>query len=213
MANNQKIAEEMCKYYFYQYYITHKYDDDSMMKSTSYEERIKLFNQNYFLVKYPDRPTFKTRNFKYFLKAAEMFSDKEEFEPKTFIDAIMAESFLMPAQIPQNKNWKIFLRNSQETEVVEDLQLNCAKKVKSFFTFLNGRKIKDIIGNLILRQDWIDAYAEDKLDLSVLCFSKSFMEFANKENMMIDFSEEQSKISEKIKNKIKEKIGDDFMEV
>ena len=36
--------------------------------------------------------------------------------------------------------------------------------------------------------------------------------FSKKENMIIDFHEEQSKIDERLKNKIKEKIGEDFME-
>ena len=69
-----------------------------------------------------------------------------------------------------------------------------------------------MVNSIIFSKEWIEAYAEGTLDLTVLCFSKSFMEFSKKENMIIDFHEEQSKIDERLKNKIKEKIGEDFME-
>lgn len=206
--DKQTIAEEMSKYYFFKYYISHKYKEDDMVQGMSYEQR-----EQYFKSAYSHQNGFRDRNYKYFLKTAEMFSDREEFsEAKHFIDSVMAENFLFPTQLPYEKNWKVFLRNSQESELTHCSVIDEVKKAKEFFTYLNGRSIKDMVNSVIFSKEWIEAYAEDTLDLTVLCFSKSFMEFSKKENMIIDFHEEQSKIDERLKNKIKEKIGEDFME-
>lgn len=203
-----QIAEKMCRYYFFKYYIPHKYKEDDMVQGLKFEQIEKCFGSAYI-----HRNGFKDRNFKYFLKVVEKFSDKEEFEDEKFINAVLAENFLFPAQLANDSNWKTFLRNSQEQEVVSCSVLNDAKKVKEFFTHLNGRTVKDMVNSVIFSKEWIEAYAEDTLDLTVLCFSKSFMAFSKKENMIIDFYEEQSKIDERLKNKIKEKLGDDFEEV
>lgn len=213
MKTKKELAEEMSRYYFFEYYLPHKYKDDDMIENMSYEQKEQYFQKSYFLPNFPNRPTFKTRNLEYFQKTVEMFSDREGFEPKLFVDAVIAEQFLMPQQFPYEKNWKIFLRNSQESEAVSCSLVEDVKKAKAFFTFLNGRSIKDMTKSAIFSKEWSNAYADDTLDLTVLCFSKSFMEFAEKDNMIIDFKEEQSKIDERLKNKIKEKLGEDFEEV
>jgi exonuclease I len=195
-------VRKMALRYYFKYYVPQR--NPAVAEATTIEQRKELlsFQYNKFLEK----------NLKYFNKVEEMFASKEEFEPETFIDAVLGEGFLYPPQLPVAKNWKIYLRNSQETETTTSSALNDAKAAKAFFGFLNGRTIKDITTSLILKNDLLDEYANDKLDLTVLCFSKAFKELAEKERMMIDFSEEQSKIDYRIKEKIKEKIGDDFFE-
>ena len=37
--NKQTIAEEMSKYYFFKYYISHKYKEDDMVQGMSYEQK------------------------------------------------------------------------------------------------------------------------------------------------------------------------------
>jgi hypothetical protein len=206
IKETKNAAELMCHYYFYKFFMPAKNEE---LAELSYEDRKELDrNGSAFFA-------FKMKYLKYFDAAADMFASREDFEAKTFIDSVLSESFLYPAQIPVEKNWKIYLRNSQETEehIVRGMTLtDTIKSAKDFFTFLNGRKIKDICNSLILSQDLIDDYAQDELNLTVLCFSKSFKEFSKKENMIIDFKEEQSKIDERLKEKIKKKLEDDFFE-
>ena len=197
-----KAAHDMCSYYYYKYYSANK---SEQIAEISLKQRKELLKNNYTF-------QFCKKNFKYFLKAAEMFSEREGFEAELFIDSVLGEGFLYPPQIPVERNWKIYLRNSQEKEVVSNTVIDDAKRVKRFFAFLNGRSIKDITNSYILSQDLCKQYADDTLDLIVLCFSKSFKEFSKKERMFIDFSDEQSKIDIRLKNKIKEKLGDDFEE-
>jgi hypothetical protein len=207
-ANKLKVAQEMCHYYFFKYYITHKYPDT--LDYTSLKEREKAFMYSYKNDK--SDKCFYDRNLKYFLIVAGKFANREEFDAKGFIDAVVSENFQYPAQLENDKNWKLFLRNSQRNEIATSSSIETAKAVKSFFTFLNGRSIRDITESIILKNDLLEEYANETLDLSVLCFSKAFKELAEKENMVIDFYEEQSKIDPRIKEKIKEKIGDDFFE-
>lgn len=210
--DKQEAAERMCRYYFFKYYIPNKYKNNETVQALDYEQIEQLFKMHYSYKK----NGFRERYFKYFLKAAEMFYGLEFFEEKLFIDSIMWENFLFPQQIPYKKNWKTFLKmkdSLQEEDIVSCSLVNDIKKAKEFFTYLNGRAIKDMVNSPLFSREWSDAYAEDTLDLTVLCFSKSFMEFAKKQNMFIDFHEEQSRIDERLKNKIKEKIGDDFEEV
>lgn len=206
IKQTKDISDLMSYYYFYKYWMPFKSEG---LAELSYEERKEIDRNQSALHGFCK--TYK----KYFDAAADMFASREEFDARTFIDAVLGEGFLFPAQIPVEKNWKIYLRNSQETEehIVRGTTLaDTIKNAKSFFAFLNGRKIKDICNSPILSQDLIDDYAQDELNLTVLCFSKSFKKFSEKENMIIDFKEEQSKIDERLKEKIKKKLEDDFFE-
>lgn len=196
-----KAANEMCSRYYFDYYVINK---SEQLKEATSQERRELLKNNYNYQFYP-------KYIKYFNKAAEMFAIREDFNANLFIDLILSNDFLYPPQIPQEKNWKTYLRNSQEKEVVNS-SFETAVKVKDFFLFLGKRSVFDLLKDYFNKIKILNDYGEGKLDLSVLCFSKSFKEFAKKENMMIDFFEEQNKINEKIKNKIKEKLNDDFFE-
>lgn len=196
-----KAANEMCSHYYFDYYVINK---SEQLKEATSQERRELLKNNYNYQFYP-------KYIKYFNKAAEMFAIREDFNANLFIDSILSNDFLYPPQIPQEKNWKTYLRNSQEKEIVNS-SFETAVKVKDFFLFLGKRKISDLLNDYFNKVKILNDYGNDRLDLSVLCFSKSFKEFSKKENMMIDFKEEQSKINEKIKNKIKEKLNDDFFE-
>lgn len=162
---------------------------------------------------------FEKRYLKYFVKSSEMFCVRDGYKPKGFIDSILAEGFIYPQQIPVEKNWKTFERNSiefaQEPKKKLSPDVEMAHRVVNIFTYLHNRTIKQMVSSPLLSQDFIIGYDNDSLDLCVYCFSSSFMEFSKKENMIIDFNLEQSKIKKykKIFNKIKEKLGDDFMEV
>lgn len=197
-----KNANDLCSYYYFKHYVVNR---SEQIGEISLNERKVLLKNNYNYQFYP-------KYIKFFNKAAEMFSLREDFEAELFIDSVLAEGFLYPPQIPQEKNWKIYLRNSQEKEIIVNNSFETAVKVKDFFVFLGKRKISDLLNDYFNKVKILNDYGNDHLDLSVLCFSKSFKEFSKKENMMIDFKEEQSKINEKIKNKIKEKLGEDFEE-
>ena len=161
---------------------------------------------------------FEKRYLKYFEKAAQMFCVREDFKPKGFIDSVLAEGFIYPTQIPIEKNWKTYQRNSIEyaQEIKEEKpDVTMAKRVVNIFTYLHGRAISQITNSPMLSQDLIKDYDNDNLDLCVYCFSKSFMDFAEKSSFIIDFKKEQSKIKkyQKIFDKIKEKLGEDFKEI
>lgn len=162
---------------------------------------------------------FTNKYLKYFIKAAEMFCIRDDFKPKGFIDSILVEGFIYPTQIPVERNWKTYQRNSleyaQEPKKQISPEAEMVHRVVNVFTFLHDRTIKQMVSSPMLNKVFISDYDNDNLDLCVYCFSKSFQEFSEKESFIIDFKEEQDKIKkyQKIYNKIKDKLGDDFAEV
>lgn len=196
-----KLANEICSHYYFNHYLKNLNPE---FETISLKEKREVFSYQYKM--------FKDKWFKYFLKTIELFGERKEFKPIEFIDDVLAENFLYPTQLPFEKNWKIYQRNNQELDYVLNPVMGDIKKAKEFFVFLGNRKISDLTNSYILSQDLVKQYAEDTLDLTVLCFSKAFKEFAKKSQMIIDFKEEQSKIDIRLKNKIKEKLNDDFEE-
>lgn len=207
MDLNNKIknsTKEMSRRYFFKHYLPHRYPD--LDNQIGWESA--------FVGTYTG---WEKKHQKEFEKIALMFCDREEFEPNDFIDAVLADDFLFPAQIAQEKYWKVYLRNSSENTNENDLSedIALAKRVKSIFVYLNGRTIEQITTNPFVKNDLIQMYAEDTIDLIVYCFSKSFIKFAKQNSMLIDFKKEQSILKEhkKILDKVKEKLGEDYMEV
>lgn len=185
-------------------------------------ESAKIMCDEYYFKHYKKyRPigfrNFEKKYFCYFERASESFCVRAEFKPKDFINSVLAEGFIYPQQLSQEKNYKIYLRNKAEFAeklLDESDEKKLVKRVVNIFVFLNNRKIEQITKSVILSNDFIAAYADDNLDLCVYCFSKAFKEFAEKERMMIDFAREQRNIKryKRVFNKIKEKLGDDFFE-
>ncbi len=183
----------------------------------------RIMCEHYYFTYYKNYRPIGHRNFekkylKYFIKAAEMFCVREDFKPKGFIDSVLAEGFIYPTQIPVERNWKIYQRNSVEyaqEKKKEKPGVIMAKRIAGIFSYLNNRSIEQIVNSPFISQDLISGYANDTLDLCVYCFSKSFMQFAEREGMIIDFKQEQSTIKKykKIVEKIKEKLNEDFLEV
>lgn len=179
------------------------------------KEMNKLFGWQY-------KNKFLPKNIKYFEKIIKEHGDNDRFSIEKFIDISVRYSidygvvFPFPPQLANEKMWQCYERNSIEKIKLKDtFYRELIERVKLTFVFLNGRKISDITENPLQRIKLTNAYAEDRLDLCVYCFSKSFMEFAKQEGMLIDFSEEQAIIKkyDKLLEKIKEKLGDDFEEV
>lgn len=183
----------------------------------------KIMCKHYYFTYYKSYRPIGHRNFekkylKYFIKAAEMFCVRQGFKPEGFVDSVLAEGFVFPMQFPYERNWEVFQRNKVEfaqEKVVEKPSVVLARRVAGIFSYLNNRTIEQITSSPFTSQDLITDYADDNLDLCVYCFSKSFIDFAKKENIIIDFAEEQNKIKKykKIFEKIKEKLGNDFIEI
>lgn len=196
----------MSKRYFFRHYLPHKYPD--LDEQCDWEGAFGGAHVGWEKV-----------NWKYFEKIAMMFCNRDGFEPENFIDAVLADKFLYPAEISQEKYWKVYLKNSIEINNNEDddvsEEIAIIRRVKRIFVYLDNRTIKEVTTNYFVRKDLIQEYAEGTIDLIVYCFSKSFKEFAEKESMMIDFKKEQSILKEhkKILDKVKEKLGEDYMEV
>ena len=210
MLKAEYIAERMCDHYFNKYYINVLAKKESKKRDISLDEGIQLVkNSKLFFM-------FRNKNLKYFIQVSENFSGRKEFTSgEDFIDSILNENFVYPTQLMCEKNWKIFLRNKGEFSKKEQGEaVILANNIKRFFVFLNGRSIKTVLDNLITSNQIISDYDNDNLDLTVLSFSKKFKEFSEKNEMIIDFKQEQGKIKKykKIFDKIKEKLEDDFFE-
>lgn len=208
----EQLASKMSNYYFYNYYIKRHMDPNVVLNR---EEIEKLYGWQY-------KNKFLPKNLKYFQKIIEEHGADESFEYKKFIDLSIRYSvdyntnFPYPPQLTTKPVWVAYKRNCLESIKLKDTYYKeLIDRVKLFFASLNNRTIPEILSNPILSNRIVNSYASEKLDLCVYCFSKSFMEFAKNEGMLIDFSKEQSIIKkyEKLLNKIKEKLGDDFEEV
>lgn len=164
------------------------------------------------------RYSFAKRNFRHFQKAAGEFCRREGFQPEGFIDSVLAEEPLFPPQLASERVWKIYERNKgefqQEKRKTSEIK-ELAERVKKVFVFLGKRTVRQAVSSTFVRNDLLEQYDNDVLDLCVYCFSSAFMELAEKERMYIDFPAEQGKIKRfpKIRDKIKEKLGDDFKEL
>lgn len=209
MIKTEAVALDMIDQYYKKYYI------EKRVKKEAEKRDMPLFEVRQLLQN--DKSgfyAFKKKNYKYFLLAAENFSGRQEFtNGKDFINAIMADRDVFPQQLAHEYNWEVFLRNKNIfSTVYVKKPLVIADNISKFFVFLNGRKIEDILNNSLLNMRFIEDYDNDNLDMSVLAFSKSFKSFAEKEKMLIDFKEEQSRITKYpiIVEKLKEKLVDDF---
>lgn len=210
MIKTEIVARQMCDQYFYKFYINILAEKESKKRNISKEEGIQLVKSSNLYW------AFRNKNLKYFIEVSENFSARKEFTSgEDFINSILNENFVYPPQLVNENNWKIFLRNKNEFSKKEQKEIIVvANNVKKFFVFLNGRSIENLLNNVIMCNQIISDYDNDNLDLTVLCFSKKFKEFSEKEGMIIDFKQEQCKIKEykKIIEKIKEKLNDDFFE-
>lgn len=208
----EDLAYKISNYYFFNYYIKRHIDPDVVLHENEIK---KLFGWQY-------ENKFLPKNLKYFKKLVEDHKLDMSFDYKKFIDISIKYSidynvdFPYPPQIVSDAAWKAYERNKVESIKIKDtFYKDLIERVKLFFVFLNGRKIADVLNNPILSNRIVNSYADDSIDLCVYCFSKSFMEFAKNNDMLIDFNKEQAIIKkyEKLLDKIKEKLKDDFMEV
>lgn len=212
MESKQTIAKQMCKYYFFKYYIRRQMEPGVVLNDKEME---RLFGWQY-------NNNFLPKNLKYFEKIIEEHGSRDRFNVEKFIDISVRYSidygvdFPYPPQLANEKMWQCYERNSIERIKLKDtFYRELIERVRHFFVFLNGKSISEIVNNPLQLIKIRSAYAEDRLDLCVYCFSKSFMEFAKQDGMLIDFQKEQSIIKQydKLLEKVKEKLGEDFKEL
>lgn len=210
----EQCAHNMLVHYFVNYYQKKLVEEIISSGKTDDLEAAKYHARNVLY------HSFRSKNLKYFQRAAGEFCRRKGFQPEGFIDSVMAEDFFRPTQLATEHVWKIYERNKDEFQKERKKRKpsearELAERVKRVFVFLGKRTVAQAVGNTFVRNSLFEQYDNDVLDMCVYCFSATFMGFAEKERMYIDFAGEQSKIKRypKIADKIKEKLKDDFKEL
>ena len=154
---------------------------------------------------------------KWFEKAARLFCVRQEYDAEKLIQAFMLDGFKYPQQLGNENFWKTYIKylpglhtkKSEEEEVVENI-VNAVLELKKYGTVEKWLSIK--MNQILTKNKAI------KFDPTILAFSKTFIDFCDKEcSETYDYESMKEKLykqksSDKILAKIKIFLNDDYKE-
>lgn len=195
MNIEEKIQSESRKLsdFYYPYYMEKRYPgamDNFSATNTHYWQ-----NKIFFAYK------------KWFERAAKMFCVRQEYDAEKLIQAFMLDGFKYPQQLGIEKMWDTYIKylpglhnkKDEEKEIVENI-VNSVIEIKRRGNVEKWLEIK--INQKLIKENKLN------IDPILLAFSKTFINFCNKEcNNIYDFEILRDKVlNQKHANKILEKI-------
>jgi len=117
------------------------------------------------------------KDWKYFVRAVDMFGNNEEYEPWGFVDSAMSSGKVFPAQLATKKMWENFVDYKASKEVKKDDKLVLVEKMandyKSIKNLMKTRKI-ETLKEAMTNDFFLNMISRMNLDGLLFYFSKAY---------------------------------------